>query len=81
MHAAICFAGLLQAAAIHIEQPAVVHASQAAIFDAAVTQVSLAMSTMQAQHSDTAVATAKQHQVLAHDCQRIGRAARGYVGG
>src|SRR5258706_10501725 len=53
------FAGLFDAAALTVEQPAVIQAAQAAGFDAAVTQVGAAVRAVSAEQTPLAVGAAK----------------------
>ena len=79
MRAALRFAGLLQAGARRIEEPAVIHAAQTAVFNAAIAQIRLPVRATQCEETHAAVAAAKQHQILAHDLERQRRATFEHV--
>ena len=64
----------LQAAAVHIIEPAVVEAAQPAVLDAPVTQVRAAVRAQEAKEAGPPGIVAKQHQVLAEEPRRHRRA-------
>ena len=69
-------AGLLQAVAVHVVEPAVVDAPQPAVLHPPVAQVGAPVAAMDAQEAGPAPVVAEQHQVLAQDAHRQGRASR-----
>src|SRR6185312_4024802 len=73
---ALGFAGLLEAASLNVEKPAVIDAAQPAILDAPVTEIGAAMRALQAEQTKAALVVAEQHQILAHDPYMKRRAAR-----
>jgi cell division protein FtsB len=62
---------LLQALAPDIEEPAVVGAADATVFDIAVLQRTSAMGAVPAQQADLAVLVAEQNQLFAQDRNRL----------
>ncbi len=77
--AALGLGRLVDAFALDVEQPAVIEAAQAAVLDPAVGQVGAAVGTMQADQAQTILVVTKQHQVLAHDADGKGIAARRHL--
>jgi hypothetical protein len=78
--AAFGLAGLLHAMALHVEQPAVVAAADAALFDLAVIQGRAAMRAVRVDQAGPAGLVAKQDQVLAqhpHLARRVAGVGRG----
>ena len=69
-------AGLLQAAAAHVVEPAVVQAAQPARLAAAVAQVDAAVRAVQAEQAGSARVVAEQHQLLTQQPDRQRRTAR-----
>jgi len=65
MRSAARLAGLLQDLAANIVKPAVIEASQPAVFDAPITQIRSAMRAMDAQQSGTSLVVTEQHQLFA----------------
>src|SRR5262245_50137813 len=59
------FGGLLQAAAAHVVEPAMIAAADAAIFDAAEFERCAAMGAVQLDQAEPSAAVAKQYEVLA----------------
>ena len=70
MFAAARFARLFETAAVNVVQPAMIKATQAAVFDPAVTQIRAAVGTMNSQKSDSSLIVAKQHQIFAPKSER-----------
>src|SRR5262245_22382097 len=69
-----CLAGLLEAIAMTIVEPAMIEAAQAAIFDTAVTQIGAPMGAVQSEETKRAVIGAEQDQIFAQDAYRQRRA-------
>ena len=67
VRAAARFAGLIEDSAADIVKPAVIEATQPAVFDASVTQVGAPMRAMQPDQTQPALIVAKQHQFFAED--------------
>src|SRR5512141_530289 len=72
-------AGLLDAAALTVKQPAMVQAAQAAVFDAAVTQIGAPMGAVLADQAELAVGVPEQDQIFAHNPYRQRRAVAGQL--
>src|SRR5207245_1301958 len=68
---------LIEAAAVHVVEPAVIEAAQATIFQPAVAQVGATMGALTPEQADTALLVAKQDEMLAHDPDRDRRASLG----
>ena len=65
----------LEHAARDVEEPAVVEAAQAAVFDSAVAEIGAAMRAQKAEQSRPAGIVAEENEILAEDSHRLGRAA------
>ena len=63
----------LQAVALRVVEPAVVGASDAALFDPAVEQRCAAVSTVVLNQTDVPALVLEEHQVLAQDADELGR--------
>src|SRR6185369_8658727 len=70
--AAVRFAGLLQAATLGVELPAVVAAADTIVFDLAIIKSGAAMAAARMQEPGAAAPVAKQDQVLAKDAHFSG---------
>ena len=71
--------GLLETLPVHVEDPPMVEAAQAAAFDAPVAQISAAMRTMLAKQPEPALLIAKQHEIFVHDLERKRGAVFGQI--
>ena len=69
---------LIQAVAFDIEQPAVIEAANAAVFDAAIGEIGAPMRAMEAGEAKPVLVIAKQHQLLGQNFDRHGIAADGH---
>ena len=67
-------AGLLQAAPLHIVEPAVVEATETAVLDSPVAEVCRAVGAVDAQQTGASLRVAEERQVLPEDPHRLGRA-------
>src|SRR5713226_2673331 len=72
----IRLAGLVQATSVNIIEPAVVNASQAAVFYSAVTQVGTTVRAVKSKQSGPALIVAKEDEIFAKNLQRLRRRAR-----
>lgn len=70
------FCGGLEAPAVHVVEPAVVHAAEAAVLDPSVAQVCGSMRAVQIEQADSPVRIAEHDQVFAEQPQRDRRPAR-----
>src|SRR6185295_1573518 len=68
--AAVGLAGLLEAVAFHVEEPAVVAAADAAVLHPAVVERGPAMRAAGGHETGAPLSVAEEHQVLAQDAQR-----------
>ena len=67
---------LVDALAVHVEQPAVIEAANAAVLDSAIAEIGAAMRAVALDQAKTILVVAEQDQVFAHDADRQGIAAR-----
>ena len=70
-------AGVCRHLAVHVEQPAMKGAAQAAVFQPPVSEIGAAMRTMPADQSVTALVVLEGHEVLAHEPHRLDRPVAG----